>query len=316
MNSQAVNRKIWVDGELKAWDQATVHLLSHSLQRGSLIFDYMSIHGTARGPAIFRLKAHLERLVRSAELIGLTLPMDIKALRAAVVETVRANSDAHNVKVCAFLPSLEVGMVPVNAQVSVAIAAYDPAQDLERSGGERPDTLSLHVEQDKRKTQARFISPQAKVSANYLSPMLAAWNARRQGYDDILLLDDDGNLAEAPTSNVFLVDDGGCLHTPLTDSVLEGVTRRSLLELAARDGIPVKEERIPAEQIFEAREVFLSATSKGVWPVHGIDGKPVGGVGAPCPGPVTAPLQQHFKRIERGEDPAFWHWLTFIEEDE
>ncbi|MBW2713502.1 MAG: aminotransferase class IV, partial [Deltaproteobacteria bacterium] len=225
---------------------------------------------------------------------------------------------ATNVKICAYLPSIELEVVPADSRVSVAVAAFDPMVDMGNSENptrKRSETLRLYVEREKRRTQPRFIPPQAKVSANYLSPMLAKWKAREKGYDDILLLDDDGNLTEAPTSNVFLVDQEGVLRTPSTEFVLEGVTRSGVIEVAKRDGFEVCEERISGDEVFRAREVFLTTTSQGVWPVESIDGKPVGGEGAECPGPVSRALRERFKKVERGEDPEFIHWLTFVDEE-
>jgi len=318
MKSLKVERKIWVDGQFVPWEQATVHVLSHSMQRGSLIFDYMVVHETARGPAIFRLREHLQRLKQSAELVGLPLLLSEEELVRYTLETARANPGACNVKISVYLPSIEMDLVPADASVSVAIAAYDPRSDIARGVTQplpRASRLQLYLERDKLRTDQRFIPPQAKVSANYLSPMLAKWKARKEGYDDILLMNEAGCLTEAPTSNVFLIDAGGCLRTPSTQFVLEGVTRSALLELARRDGIPVSEGRIGAEEVFEAKEIFLSTTTHGVWPVESVDGRIVGGEGAPCPGPLSARLRERFKQVERGEDPEFMHWLTFIDED-
>ena len=195
-----VDRRIWMDGELVPWAEASVHVLSHSLQRGSLIFDYMSVHATPRGPAVFRMREHLERLLRSAELVGLPLGRSVDELGAAILETVRANPGATAVKVSAYLPSIEVDVVPHRSRrLSVAIAAYDPWEDVIvphiRASGplQRPSVKHLGGEGDRRNRRRRHsCTPQAKVAANYTSPMLAKWRARRRGYDEILLVDEDG----------------------------------------------------------------------------------------------------------------------------
>ncbi|MBW2691959.1 MAG: aminotransferase class IV, partial [Deltaproteobacteria bacterium] len=178
------------------WDRATVHILSHSLQRGSLIFDFLSVHATPRGPAIFRLREHVERLLRSAELVGLPLRMGAEEIAEAIVLTVRENPGATHVKISAFIGSVEVDVVPADDRVNVAIAAYDPGADIaaRKPGGQKPAraTLRLWIEKTRRNRRRDIIDPQAKVSANYVSPMAAKWEARRQGYDDVLLEDQDG----------------------------------------------------------------------------------------------------------------------------
>jgi len=306
------NRRIWVDGELLPWERATVHLLSHSLQRASLIFDFMSVHATPRGPAVFRMGEHVRRLLRSAELIGLPMTMDEASISRAVVETVQANPGATAVKVCAYLPSIEVEVVPTDDRVSIAIAAYDTAADIVAHNAGAPffkPELRIRLEKERRKMRPEIIPPQAKVSANYTSPMIAKWAARRAGYDEILLVDEKGFLAEASTENVFLVARDGRLRTPSLDYVLAGVTRSSILEIAKHDGIPVAEEAIRPEDLFTAREVFLTATSAGVWPVVSVDGR---AIGEGKPGPLSLKLRARFEQVANGHDPAFDAWLTYV----
>jgi branched-chain amino acid aminotransferase len=303
-----------IDGELVPWAAATVHVLSHSLQRGSLIFDYMSVHATPRGAAIFRMREHTERFLRSAELVGLTLELGIDALMAAIVRTVRANPGAKAVKMSAYLPSIEVDVVPQDPRLSVAIAAYDPVADvIERNPGtwhKRP-TVKLWVEKERRNRREDILAPQAKVAANYTSPMFAKWAARRRGYDEVLLVDEAGFVAETPTANLFWVDGAGVLRTPPERLVLLGVTRLSILELAKHDGVPCEETPVRPEELLLAPEVFLTGTTAGVWPVESIDDTPIGSA---LPGPVSSRLRERFLAASNGEDPDFHHWLTFTEE--
>jgi len=308
----ASHRQIWIDGELVPWERATVHVLSHSHQRGSLIFDYMSVHETSRGPAVFRLREHVQRLLRSAELVGLPLALGAPEIEAAILETVRANSGARAVKVSAYLPSIEVDVVPLDPRVSVAIAAYDPDADVNAgkpNPPHRPSAVKIWIEKTVKNRREDIVPPQAKVSGNYTSPMQAKWAARRAGYDEILLVDQDGFVAEGPTTNVFLVDREGVLATPPEERVLLGVTRMSILELARAEGLRVEERRIRPEELSRAAEVFLTGTSAGVWPVESIDGEKVGeGV----PGPVSQRLAKRFQAVTRGEDPDFVHWLAYV----
>lgn len=310
-----IDRQIWLDGEWISWERATVHVLSHSLQRGSLIFDYMSVHETPRGPAVFRLAEHVARFLRSAEMVGLPLAVEGPALTAAILETVRRNAGfapVRAVKLSAYLASIEVDVVPLDDHVSVAIAAYDPKADVNAhkpTPPHHPKLLRLWIEKTVKNRRKDIVPPQAKVAANYTSPMWAKWNARRRGYDEILLVDELGNIAEGPTTNVFLVDAAGRLVTPEEETVLLGVTRSSILEIARREGIAVKETHVTPEDLFEATEIFLTGTTAGVWPVESVDDHKLP---IPPPGPVAEQLAHRFRKITAGEDPDphFASWLT------
>ncbi len=296
------------------WDRATVHILSHSLQRGSLIFDFLSVHETPRGPAIFRLREHAERLLRSAELVGLPLRMTVTEISEAIVLTVRANPGATVVKVNAFIGSVEVDVVPVDDRVSLAVAAYEPGADIaaRKPGGQQPAsaTLRLWIEKKRRNRRSDIISPQAKVAANYVSPMAAKWEARRQGFDDVLLVDEDGDIAEGPTTNVFFIDAADTLRTPPDRNVLLGVTRSTVMEIAKQDGFDVVEDSVTREELLQAREAFLTGTALGICPVVEIDNQSIGDGAA---GPKTLALRERFETITRGGDAAFDHWLTYVE---
>jgi branched-chain amino acid aminotransferase len=170
--------------------------------------------------------------------------------------------------------------------------------------------LRLWIEKELRNRRRDILPPQAKVAANYASPMLAKWRARRKGYDDILLVDEQGHVAEAPTANVFLVDRAGALLTPAEDVVLLGVTRSAVIEVARHDGLTVRETDVLPQALFEAAEVFLTGTTAGVWPVGSIDDRTIGDGTA---GPVALRLRERLRRITAGEDPEFLHWLAFAE---
>ncbi len=312
---EAPDRRIWLDGRLVPWAEATVHVLSHSHARGSLVFDYMSVNETPRGPAIFRLADHVARFLHSAELVGLPLERGAEELIRACKEAVRANPGAAVVKLHAYLPSVEIDVVPADDHVAVAIAAFHPRKDvLAHKPGplpRTPETVRIWLEKERRQRRPDIMHPHAKVAANYTSPMAAKWQARKRGYDEVLLVDERGFVAEGPTTNFFLVDTEGTLRTPPEESVLLGVTRRSILAIAEADGIPFVEEPITEAALFGAAEAFLTGTSAGVWPIASVDDRTIGSV---CPGPVSLGLRRHFKEVVAGKDPAFASWLSYVNE--
>lgn len=308
-------RKIWRDGQFIPWEQATVHVLAQSLQRGTLAFDYMSVHDTDRGPAIFRVRDHMARLSNTCAITGLQLGYDEDELVAACAATVRENPDAKSLKISALIPSIEVELIPQDPQVSVFIAAYDPQADVvaaHDAAGHAPlhttKHVALKIERHFSNRREDIIPPQAKVAANYTSPMMAKQQARREGFDDVLLLNEQQLVAEAPTSNIFIVDDGQLL-TPPSDKVLLGITRDSVMQLAAALGIACAEQDLTEQDLKGADEVFLTATSVGVWPVVRIDQTTYGN-GAP--GPVTERLADKHRAICRGADTQFGHWLHYV----
>ncbi len=315
MTTSDPEREIWLDGEFVPWARATIHVLSHSLQRGSLVFDYMSVHETPRGAAIFRLGAHVERFIRSCEMVGLNLKQSREELEEAILDTVRRNPGAKAVKTSAYLPSVEVDVVPLDDHVAVAIAAYDPQADViaRKSQAAPPKTreVRLWIEKERKNRRDDIMPPQAKVSANYASPMMAKAKARAAGYDEIVLVDEEGHVAEGPTTNLFLVDDAGVLVTPPPAHVLLGVTRSSILELARAEGIEAVERDVTPDELRGAREAFLTGTTAGVWPITSVDGQKLGDGAI---GKVSKRLRKRFQRAANGDDPEFAHWLTYIQE--
>ena len=316
------NRVIWLNGELVPWAQATVHVLSHSLQRGSLVFDYMAVHETPRGSAIFRLDRHVQRMLRSCELMGLPIALDEAELSSAIVQAVRANPGGSSVKASAYFASLEVDVVPVDTRVSVAIAVYDPKTDLgERLQQARPQALPqalpraerrplrLWLEKQAHQRRDDIVSPHAKVSANYASSMTAKARAQKLGFDEILLVDENDHVAEGPTTNVFVVDRDGVLLTPPETRVLRGVTRESIIELARIGGTEVREQSIEPAELMAASEVFLTGTTAGVLAVESVDGE---SIGSACPGPLSQKLAEILSQVESGNDSRFDHWLTYV----
>ena len=306
-----VERSVWRDGEFVSWDDATVHILSQSLQRGSLAFDYMSVHRARQGVAVFRLADHVARLFETCSIMGLPIAYTPEELIEGCAETVRRNPGATSLKVSALIPSIEADLIPRDPRVGVFICAYDVEADLYGggdSGALRGATVSLKVEREIVNRRPDIIPPQAKMAANYTSAMFAKWRARREGFDEIVLLDGTGAIAEAPTSNIFLVQAKG-LATPPEDKVLYGITRASVIELAGALGMGCRPRDLSVADLRSAREVFLTSTSTGLRPVLRIDARPVS---SGRTGPITSRLRDALAEITRGADPNFEHWLHYV----
>jgi len=310
MTEMATDRWIWRDGTFVPWAEATVHVLSQSLQRGTLAFDYMSVQDTGAGPAIMKLGPHVARLFETCRIMGLPIAYDAETVNRACVATVLKNPGATSLKISALIASIEVELVPQDPTVCVMIAAYDSKRDIiDRNPGSYAmrRELSLKVERSISNRRDDVIPAQAKVAANYTAALFAKWRARGEGFDDILLLDDGEFVAESSTSNVFAVIDGGIV-TPPERRVLHGVTRASILELAPACGVSVTERDLTVPELLAADEVFCTATSVGVWPVIRIDDK---AIGDGRPGPISTRLSARHREIAAGRDPAFAHWLTY-----
>jgi branched-chain amino acid aminotransferase len=297
----------WLDGALVGWDEARVSVLSHGIQRGALVFDVGALRtGAAGRPLLFRPREHIERFLRSASLIGLELRYGATELLDATLETARASgARSALVRWSAFVPTLESDVVPrADSRASVAIAVIAPD---DAAGGpvHRPETLKVGIPREARKAGPEVFPPQAKVAASYLGPMLAKRHALADGYDEIVLLDREGRLAEAPTANVFVVKDGA-LRTPLLERVLAGITRDTVLTLARAEGIQVTEEHLAPEDLTGADEAFLTASSLPVQGIASVDGRSL----LAAPGPLTSRLLAAVRACERGADDRFARWCV------
>lgn len=306
------NRVIWRDGTFIDWRDATVHVLSQSMQRGSLAFDYISVYDTDKGPVVFRLSDHLERLANTCRLVGLPLAQGTEELHEACLLTVRENPGAKSIRISAVLASIEPELIPMDPHLTVFIAAYDSQADIiaaKNKPWQRRETLSLKIEREKAARREDVIPPNAKVAASYTAPMTAKWRARNEGYDDIILLDERGCITEAPTANIFAHLRDGRLVTPPADIVVRGITRATMLQLAADMGIPCVEADLVEDDLADADEIFLTATSVGVWPVLAIDGKTVGDGTV---GPLSKRLGSRYRDVVRGKVPEYEHWLSYV----
>ena len=304
-----MQRKIWMNGDYVNWEDAQVHILSHSHQRGSLIFGFIPIFENEGVASLFRLNDHVERLFTSCATAGIPLDYSPEDIQLAIKDTVKQNPGSIYVKISVYIASIEIDVVPQDPFSTVAIAAYEPQEDI-ISKNTQPfhvsKELSVWIEKEKHQRRPDIIPPQVKIAGNYTSSMMAKWKARKNGYDEIILTDEEGFITEAPTSNVFIVNQDDCLLTAPEDEVLYGITRKSILEIASNEGIKVSVERIPMSELENAKEVFLTSSSHLVCPVTKIDNEPVSnGV----PGILTNRLKERFIKISQGQDNFFSSWL-------
>jgi branched-chain amino acid aminotransferase len=293
-------KTVWLDGELLPNEGASLSLMAHAAQRGSLVFDVGSFHPTPRGPALFRAQEHVARLLRSARLVGLEVASDDAALVAAARAVVAAcEKDEGLVRWSVFFAAREPDFVPRETRARVAVAAQlyeDPP---------KISAVRLATFDDARKASPHALDPSIKAAAAYLGPMLARRRAVRAGADEILLLDEDGFVAEAPTANVFAVV-SGALWTPPLRYVLAGITRDTTLELARSEGLTVREEPLPLAALADAEEAFLTSTSLPIAPVASLNGRAY----PAAPGDVTSRLIRRLTAIQSGRDEAFDRFLT------
>ena len=307
-----MQRKIWMNGDYVDWEDAQVHILSHSHQRGSLIFGFIPIFDNDGIISLFRLSDHVDRLFTSCETAGIPLDYSPKDIQLAIKETVRKNPGSKFVEISVYIASIEIDVVPQDPFSTVAIAAYDPKEDI-ASKNTQPfhssKELSVWLEKEKHQRRHDIIPPQVKIAGNYTSSMMAKWQARKNGYDEIILTDEEGYITEAPTSNVFIVNKDGCLLTAPEDDVLYGITRKSILEIASNEGIGVRVERIPIHELENAKEVFLTSSSHLLAPVIKVDGAMVGNGKI---GNLTVKLKDRFLRITNSKDTIFTNWLDVI----
>ena len=297
------NRIVYMKGEFIPWEKATVHIMSHSFGRGSAIFEVISFHATDSGPAIFRLKEHIDRLFNTAELLDMELPISPEEFYKATAGVVKHNQLQQGfIKIICFYPQFSVEVRPPKQPLEVSIFALDPDQDL---GGKvkssQPTTAGISKWH---KLDPQTVPIAAKAAANYLNGMVARLDVGKRGFEYAVMLDSQGFIAEGGTESLFLVIEG-VLMTPVLGTILSGISRRSILEAAAVNGIPTKEARLHPGLLFEAEELFFSCSPTKVIPVKQIENRVLTSV----PGPLTQKVSTMLEDITSGRDPRFKDWL-------
>jgi branched-chain amino acid aminotransferase len=295
---------VWMNGRVVRWQEATLHVSSHGLHYGSGVFEGIRCYDTADGPALFRLDAHLDRLYASADFYGMTISYSQDELAEAICEVIDRNGfKGCYVRPIAYYGSSSLGVHPRYCPIEVAIlvwpwAAYLGDEGLER--GVRVKVSSIT------KFHSRMMPTTAKASGGYINSMLAVRDALDAGYDEALLLDERGNVAEGSGENLFIVRGGGLLTNDEHSSILLGVTRDAVIRLACDLGYRVEVGVIRLDDLYAADEAFFTGTAAEVTPIRELNDRPIGKGGR---GPVTEEIQRRFFDAVLGRDPRYRDWL-------
>jgi len=297
---------IWMDGELVPWREAQIHVLTHSLHYGMGVFEGVRAYKTDRGTAIFRLQEHTRRLFGSAHIMMMKLPWDRETINAAQITAVRENRlETAYIRPLFFYGAEGMGLRADNLKVHAMVAAWEwgaylGADNMEKGIRIKTSSYTRH--------HVNITMCKAKATGNYINSMLALNEALQSGYDEAMLLDDHGFVAEGSGENIFIVRDG-VLYTPDTSSALEGITRDTLMELATDIGLTVREKRISRDEVYLADEAFFTGTAAEVTPIREVDNRVIGNGGR---GPLTEQLQTLYFDVVHGRVEKYNDWLTVV----
>jgi branched-chain amino acid aminotransferase len=298
--------KIWMDGKFVNWDDAKVHVLTHTLHYGLGVFEGIRCYKTAKGSAIFRLDEHVERLFDSAHIFMMEIPFSREEIRSAIIETVKVN----RLRECYIRPLVYIGygmmgLYPKGNPVNVSIAVWPWGAYLGDEGLEKG--IKIKVSSFIR-NHVNVAMTRGKVCGYYVNSQIAKKEAIMCGYDEALLLDTEGYVSEGSGENIFIVRDGEIKTTPLT-SILEGITRDSIIQVAKDNKIPVREDRFTRDEVYISDEAFFTGTAAEVTPIREVDGRKIG---EGRRGRITAKLQSTFFDIVKGKNRKYESWLTRI----
>jgi branched-chain amino acid aminotransferase len=299
---------IWHNGELIAWEDAKIHVLTHGLHYGTGVFEGERAYETQSGTAIFRHRDHLERLLISAELYYMPVPYSLQELRAATHELIAANS----LRECYIRPIVyrgygQMGLYPLDAPVDVTIAVWPWGAYLGEEG--KANGVRAKVSSWRRIPHEALI-PHAKACGQYLNSVLAKIEASKAGYDEAVLLDSHGFVCEGSGENIYAVRGGTIITPPQTAAILDGISRRSVIQIACDLGYELVERDLARAELYMADEVFLTGTAAELVPVRELDDHPIGGG---RPGPITKEIQRVFDDALHGRDPRYAEWNDVIQ---
>jgi branched-chain amino acid aminotransferase len=300
------SEKIWMDGKLVGWDEAQVHILTHTLHYGLGAFEGIRCYKTDKGSSIFRLDEHVDRLFKSAEIFLLDIPFSRADIKKAIISTVKANK----LRECYIRPLVYIGygamgLYPKGNPINVAIAAWPWGAYLGDEGLEKG--IKIKVSSFTRH-HVNSTMTRAKVCGYYVNSQIAKKEAISCGFDEALLLDTEGYVSEGSGENIFIVRNNEIKTTPLT-SILEGITRDSIMQIAKDLKIPVKEERFTRDEVYIADEAFFTGTAAEVTPIREVDGRKIG---PGKRGKITEKLQKTYFEIVKGKNRKYESWLTRI----
>jgi branched-chain amino acid aminotransferase len=296
--------KIWMNGELVDWADAKVHVGVHALHYGSGVFEGIRCYETEKGPAVFRLRDHLQRLQNSATLLYMDLPYSVDELRTASHELIAVNGlPSCYLRPVAFYGYGELGVAAADNPVDVIIMSWPWGAYLGEEGQRTGITTAVSSWE---RVGPNVIPHVAKATGIYLNSMLATTEARRAGYDEAIMLTRDGYVADGPGENIFVVKDGRIATPPLSMSILPGITRDTIIHLARTLGYTVEETLLIRTDLYLADEVFMVGTATEVAPVRAVDDRQIG------VGPITLELQKTYLDVVNGRDPRFIDWLDVV----
>jgi branched-chain amino acid aminotransferase len=297
--------KVWHNGQYISWKEATVHVAAHALHYGTSLFEGIRCYATPRGPAIFRLKEHAERLVNSCKIYRVALAYSQAQLEEAMVDLIRANQAEHAyIRPIIFRGYGEMGVNPLNNPVEIYLLAWRWGKYLGEAALQQGVDVCVSSWQ---RLAPNTLPTMAKAAANYMNAQLVKMEALANGYTEGIALDASGHVSEGSGENIFVVWHGQMRTPPLSSSVLPGITRNSVITLARELGHTVIEEAIPREMLYIADEVFFTGTAAEITPIRSVDHITVG---EGKPGPVTRELQERFLSIVRGQAEDKYGWLT------
>jgi branched-chain amino acid aminotransferase len=294
--------KIWMDGELVAWDDAKVHILTHTLHYGSGVFEGIRAYATSQGPAVFRLTDHIVRLHQSAKIFMIDVPFSVEELVAATKETVRVNElDSCYIRPLVYLGYGEMGLNPLPCPVNVSIAVWPWGTYLGDEGLERGVRMKISSWQ---RHDPNAMPPAAKGTGMYINSSMAKIEAIKSGYDEAIMLNPQGFVAECTGENLFVVKHGRLITPPTSAGALEGLTRDSIMTIARDLGYEVVEGNLLRTDLYNADEGFVTGTAAEVVPIRSVDDRELGD-----PGPITKKIQETYFAAVRGEVDRYKNWL-------
>ncbi len=297
---------IWYDGKMVPWREATTHVLTHTLHYGMGVFEGVRAYEAEQGTAIFRLREHTNRLFRSAHILQIDMPFDKDRINRAQLDVVRENKlESAYIRPMCFYGSEGMGLRADNLKTHVVVAAWEwgaylGKENLEKGIRVRTSSFTRH--------HVNITMCKAKANGNYMNSMLALQEALSCGYDEAMLLDNEGYVAEGSGENIFIVRDG-VLYTPELTSALEGITRDTIMTLAADEGLRTREKRITRDEVYVADEAFFTGTAAEVTPIREVDNRVIGNGGR---GPITEKLQTLYFDQVHGRREDHPDWLTLI----